>query len=69
VAREVTRKPVIVYPNSGERWDAAGRRWTGGSRFPPADAARWVAAGAAGVGGCCRVGPADIAAVARAVGR
>ena len=69
VAQEVTRKPVIVYPNSGERWDAAGRRWTGRSRFSAADAARWVAAGAAGVGGCCRVGPADIAAVARAVGR
>jgi homocysteine S-methyltransferase len=25
----------------------------------------WVKAGAAAVGGCCRVGPADIAAVAR----
>src|SRR3954452_9376911 len=22
-------KPVVVYPNSGEGWDAAGRRWTG----------------------------------------
>src|SRR3954447_2500802 len=22
-------KPVVVYPNSGERWDAAARRWTG----------------------------------------
>jgi homocysteine S-methyltransferase len=26
-------KPVIVYPNSGERWD--GRAWTGRSRFSP----------------------------------
>jgi homocysteine S-methyltransferase len=68
-AREVTGKPVFVYPNSGEGWDAAARRWTGWSRFPAADAAqwvaRWVALGAAGVGGCCRVGPAEIAAVAR----
>jgi len=68
-AREVTGKPVFVYPNSGEGWDAAARRWTGRSRFPAADAAqwvaRWVALGAAGVGGCCRVGPAEIAAVAR----
>jgi homocysteine S-methyltransferase len=67
VARAATGKPVIVYPNSGERWDAAGRRWTGRSRFAAADVARWVAAGAAGVGGCCRVGPAEIAAVARTV--
>ena len=22
-------KPVVVYPNSGEGWDAVGRRWTG----------------------------------------
>ena len=67
VAREVTGKPVFVYPNSGEGWDAARRRWTGRSRFPSADAAQWVALGAAGVGGCCRVGPAEIAAVAAAV--
>lgn len=67
VAREVAGKPVIVYPNSGEGWDAAGRRWTGRSRFSAADAARWVSLGAAGVGGCCRVGPAEIAAVAAAV--
>jgi homocysteine S-methyltransferase len=69
IAREATGKPVLVYPNSGERWDAGGRRWAGRSRFTAADAPAWVAAGAAGVGGCCRVGPADIAALARVVGR
>ena len=67
VARSVTRKPVLVYPNSGEDWDAVGRRWTGRPRFSAADAAGWVAAGAAGVGGCCRVGPAEIAVVAGAL--
>jgi homocysteine S-methyltransferase len=67
VTREVTGKPVFVYPNSGEGWDAVGRRWTGRSRLSAADAARWVSLGAAGVGGCCRVGPAEIAAVAAAV--
>jgi homocysteine S-methyltransferase len=58
-------KPVIVYPNSGERWD--GRAWTGPSRFSVELAARWVSAGAGIVGGCCRVGPADIAALAKAL--
>jgi homocysteine S-methyltransferase len=57
-------KPVIVYPNSGERWD--GRAWTGPSRFDAELARQWVAAGARIIGGCCRVGPADIAALHRA---
>jgi homocysteine S-methyltransferase len=60
----VTGKPVIVYPNSGERWDPARRAWVGPAQFSPQLAARWVAAGARVVGGCCRVRPADIAALA-----
>jgi homocysteine S-methyltransferase len=60
-------KPVIVYPNSGERWDDAHRDWRGASRFSAALAEQWVAAGARIVGGCCRVRPADIAEVAAAL--
>ena len=56
-----TGKPVIVYPNSGERWD--GRSWVGRSRFSARLASQWFAAGARIIGGCCRVGPADIAEV------
>jgi homocysteine S-methyltransferase len=67
VAREVTGKPVIVYPNSGERWDAQRRTWVGRSCFPAELAPMWVAAGAGIIGGCCRVGPADIAALSSAV--
>lgn len=67
VAREVTGKPVIVYPNSGERWDARRRSWVGESRFCTDSVAQWVAAGARIVGGCCRVRPADIARIAAAV--
>lgn len=59
-----TGKPVIAYPNSGERWD--GRGWAGPRTFSAPLAARWVAAGARIVGGCCRVGPADIAELRRA---
>lgn len=59
-------KPVIVYPNSGEHWDALRHNWTGPSRFSAPLAARWLAAGARIVGGCCRVRPTDIAAVRRA---
>src|ERR1035441_2144139 len=45
--RAASNKPVVVYPNSGEGWDAGARCWTG--RSDPADfgamAAEWVAAG------------------------
>jgi homocysteine S-methyltransferase len=66
VARQVTGKPVIVYPNSGEDWDAGRRAWTGPSRYSAGLPRQWMAAGAAIVGGCCRVRPADIAAIAKA---
>ena len=33
VAREVFKGPVVVYPNSGELWDAGKRAWAGPSRF------------------------------------
>jgi homocysteine S-methyltransferase len=67
VAREVTGKPVIVYPNSGEEWDARRRAWAGQSRYSPAQPRQWVAAGASIIGGCCRVRPADVAQIARTV--
>ncbi len=60
-------KPVVAYPNSGEGWDAAARRWTGHSRFAAADAVGWIDAGARLVGGCCRVTPGDIAALRTAI--
>ncbi|WP_169332676.1 homocysteine S-methyltransferase [Nocardia araoensis] len=59
-----TGKPVVVYPNSGEGWDAARRRWTGPARFAPGQARDWFARGARIIGGCCRVGPAEIARLA-----
>ena len=62
-----TGKPVIVYPNSGERWDATRSTWVGPAHFSPQLAARWVSAGARVVGGCCRVRPRDIAELAAAL--
>jgi homocysteine S-methyltransferase len=64
VAREVTGKPVIVYPNSGEQWDGERRTWTGKGQWSADLVPRWVAAGARIIGGCCRVRPDDIAALA-----
>jgi len=63
-AAQVTDLPLVAYPNSGEEWDGGARRWTGSSRFDVGLASEWVAAGARYVGGCCRVGPEDIARLA-----
>ena len=67
VAREVTGKPVVVYPNGGEDWDPVRREWRGSRRFPVRRATGWVDNGARLVGGCCRVDPATIAELSRAV--
>ncbi|MFD3612760.1 homocysteine S-methyltransferase [Streptomyces atroolivaceus] len=64
VASAATGKPVVVYPNSGEEWDADGREWTGRDTFEPDRVRDWQRAGARLVGGCCRVGPSEIAALA-----
>lgn len=64
VARATTGKPVIVYPNSGEKWDGERRTWIGESGWSADLAPRWAAAGALIIGGCCRVRPDDIASLA-----
>ena len=63
--------PLVVYPNSGERWDAAARQWTGVSDPGDfgSDAGEWYRAGAQAVGGCCRTRPEHIRAIAAAARR
>jgi homocysteine S-methyltransferase len=67
--RPQTGKPIVVYPNSGERWDAAGRRWTGRSEADEYGtlALSWYRRGARWIGGCCRTSPAHIAEVRAAL--
>jgi homocysteine S-methyltransferase len=67
-AAESSGKPVVVYPNSGERWDAAARAWIGPGTFHTEDVEQWISGGARLVGGCCRVGPAQIKAIGDLVG-
>jgi homocysteine S-methyltransferase len=64
---KVTSKPIIVYPNSGEQWDALHRCWQGDGRLQTFGelAVRWRSAGAQWIGGCCRTGPEHVRAVAR----
>jgi homocysteine S-methyltransferase len=66
LAADVSGKPIAAYPNSGESWDAEARDWVGERGFEPGAVAAWVDRGARLVGGCCRVRPEDVAAVAGA---
>lgn len=66
VRQVASELPILVYPNSGEEWDAVARGWCGrGDALSFAEAAQgWFTAGVAMVGGCCRTTPAHIRAVA-----
>jgi len=66
----VTKKAIIVYPNSGERWDAEQHCWFGDGEIQRfGELARsWRAAGAQWIGGCCRTGPEHVRAAAEVWG-
>ena len=61
-------KPLVVYPNLGETWNASQHLWT--SRHDACDwgeaARRWHALGARLIGGCCRTTPDTIRRIAEA---
>jgi homocysteine S-methyltransferase len=63
-------KSLVAYPNRGDAWDPASRRWIPGGASPDFGelARRWRAAGARLIGGCCRTTPADIRAIASEIG-
>lgn len=64
--RAHTAKPLLVYPNSGETYDGAGKQWHGCAHSQPfaVQARAWYQQGARLIGGCCRTTPDDIRAVA-----
>jgi homocysteine S-methyltransferase len=67
--KEGTSKAIVVYPNSGEHWDGQTRSWHGSWNHDSlaALAPQWVSAGARMVGGCCRIGPREIATLDEAL--
>jgi homocysteine S-methyltransferase len=67
--RSGTGKAIVVYPNSGEQWDGKTRSWHGSwdHESLAALAPQWVSAGARMIGGCCRIGPREIAALDQAL--
>ena len=62
--RANTKKHIVVYPNSGEAYDAKTKTWKRASASFVDMAAAWHKAGARLIGGCCRTTPRDIKAIA-----
>ena len=60
-------KAIVVYPNSGEIYHVNDNSWSGTVTEMQCEqsAQQWIDAGADLVGGCCRIGPSHIAAMAR----
>lgn len=60
--KSVSHKPIIVYPNSGEHYDAVTKTWHGSADGKTyGDWAKdWKNAGATIIGGCCRTTPQNI---------
>ena len=75
--QQLTKLPLVAYPNSGETWDAVSKTWHGkraedilntGERTAAlaklsTELESWSANGARLVGGCCRTGPSYVRAV------
>lgn len=69
IAKMATDKPLVIYPNSGDTWDAKKKIWIGDpDDVDFSDRAReWYDAGARLIGGCCRTNPATIRGIAESL--
>ena len=67
IKQAVPQLGIVVYPNSGEQYDAKSNSWHGTSSPIEcgAAAADWYHCGANIIGGCCRMGPAHIKEIAQ----
>ncbi len=65
IKKASTGRKIIVYPNSGEAFNAQSKTWVGTAN--PNSFVKmteeWLALGADLVGGCCRIGPGHISQI------
>ncbi|KAH6772790.1 homocysteine methyltransferase 2 [Perilla frutescens var. hirtella] len=65
--KKVTAKPILIYPNSGESYDADRKEWVQNTGVTDKDFVsyvnNWCEAGASLVGGCCRTTPHTIRSI------
>lgn len=72
--RKATDKAIVVYPNSGETYDAGCKQWvessgTGDEELLVSYVEKWREAGASLLGGCCRTTPSTIKAISKVLSR
>ncbi|KAL3812584.1 hypothetical protein ACJIZ3_013852 [Penstemon smallii] len=69
--RRVTTKPILIYPNSGETYDAGRKEWVPSTGVTDVDfvshVGKWQEAGASLIGGCCRTTPNTTRAISKAL--
>ena len=61
--QQLTAKPLIVYPNSGEQYDPSTKQWHKNHQHNCTftnQVATWTKLGAKLIGGCCQTTPSDI---------
>ncbi|KAK9201625.1 hypothetical protein WN944_016831 [Citrus x changshan-huyou] len=67
--KRVTAKPILIYPNSGEFYDADRKEWVQNTGVSDEDfvsyVSKWCEVGASLVGGCCRTTPNTIKGIYR----
>ncbi|XP_058106194.1 homocysteine S-methyltransferase 2-like isoform X2 [Magnolia sinica] len=67
--KKVTDKPILIYPNSGETYDADRKEWVASTEVSDEDfisyVSKWREVGASLIGGCCRTTPNTIRAISR----
>ncbi|KAG9451947.1 hypothetical protein H6P81_004851 [Aristolochia fimbriata] len=71
--KKVTRKPILIYPNSGETYDGDRKEWVESTGVSDDDfvsyVSKWREAGASLIGGCCRTTPSTIKAICKALSK
>ena len=65
LSNAISTIPYVVYPNSGRKWDAVTKEWLGSSDIGFSDSlvSEWIDLGAEFIGGCCGIGPKEIASL------
>ncbi|KAB5545025.1 hypothetical protein DKX38_013137 [Salix brachista] len=72
--QKATSKPIVIYPNSGETYNAGLKQWTKSSGVVVDEdfvsyIGKWREAGASLFGGCCRTTPNTIRAISRVLSK